>query len=49
VSRDELREIVLRVIKRVFEEPEAPGLACIFGDAPDPCDITSYYGMGEEG
>ena len=28
-------------------EPPAPG--CIYKDAPDPCDATSYYAIGEEG
>jgi hypothetical protein len=46
MSRDELKEIVRRVIERIVEVTEAPGAACIFSD--DPCDITSAYSINEE-
>jgi hypothetical protein len=47
MSREELREIVLRVVEQIAEATEAPSAACIFSD--DPCDVTSWYGVGEEG
>ena len=46
MSRDELKEIVIRIIERVIDE-QSPGAACIFSDTP--CDgVTTYYGVGEE-
>ena len=49
MTRQELKEIILRVITEVNEEEEAPVAGCIYQDAPDPCDATTFYGIGEEG
>ena len=50
MSRDELKEIIVRVIDRMGgdEACEAPVAGCIYKDAPEPCDATSYYAIGEE-
>ncbi len=49
MTREELKEIIRRVFERLQEEPEdAPAPACIFKDQPDPCDVTTYYAVGEE-
>ena len=50
MSRNELKEIIARVIVRL--ENEAPKPGCIFGDCDnscDACDVTTYYAVGEEG
>lgn len=51
MSREELKEIVVQVIRRLSgaEGPEAPRPACIFSDNPHPCDVTTDYGINEEG
>lgn len=51
MSREELREIVVTVIRRMGElaRQEAPRPACIFSDNPHPCDTTTSYGINEEG
>ncbi len=49
MDRADLVEIIRRVIEKV--KAEAPEPACIFyNDDPfeDPCDITTYYNVGEE-
>ena len=48
MTRDELKEIIARVIQRINDE-EAPKPACLFGDEGVPCDATTLYGIGEEG
>ena len=48
MTREELKEIIARVIEQV-QDDEAPKPACLFGDEPDPCDMTTFYGVGEEG
>lgn len=48
MSREELKEIVVRIIKRM-SEAGAPRPACIFSDNPQPCDATTEYGINEEG
>ena len=51
MNREELKEIIHRIVKKVDEK--LPDTGCFWGDCedapPDPCDITTYYGMGEEG
>ena len=49
MTRDELKEILVRVITEVGEQEEAPAVGYIYQDAPDPCDATTWYGIGEEG
>ena len=51
MTRQEMKEIILKVIDKVneAEQCDAPPPACIFADSPpDPCDVTTYYGIGEE-
>lgn len=50
MSREELKEIITRVIRKLGTEPAdgAPLPACIFGDEPDPCDTTTRYSVDEE-
>ena len=51
MNREELKEIIARVIVRINDE-EAPNPACLFGDVEPPppdCDYTTFYGVGEEG
>ncbi len=51
--RDDLKEIILRVIERTEHTGDtddgAPAAGCLFKDAPDPCDVTTFYAVGEEG
>ena len=47
MTREELKEIIARVIERVENDEEAPKPACIFGDVPD-CDYSTEYAVGEE-
>ena len=49
MNREELKEIIARVIERINDE-ETPAPACLFGDVepPPPCDYTTFYGIGEE-
>ena len=48
MSRDELREIVIAVIRQMGEgDEDAPRPGCIFSD--EPCDATTWYGINEEG
>ena len=50
MNREELKELIVRVIERMVEnEPgETPVVGCIYKDAPDPCDASTLYGIGEE-
>ena len=48
MTREELKEIIARVIERINDEA-APRPACLFGDEVNPCDMTTFYGLGEEG
>ncbi len=51
MSRDELKEIILRVIDRLQQGQEegAPTPACIFRDnGGEPCDTTTRYAIDEE-
>lgn len=50
MSRDEMKEILGRIIEKLRKcTEEAPTPACIFEDNPcDQCDITTFYGVGEE-
>ncbi len=32
----------------VAEDSAAPVPACLFGDDPNPCDMTTEYAVGEE-
>lgn len=47
MTREELKEIISRIIKKIGEDSEAqaPLLGCIFGDN---CDVTTKYGVDEE-
>jgi hypothetical protein len=45
MSRNELKEIIARIIVRL--ESEAPKPACLFTD--NECDMTTKYAIGEEG
>ena len=47
MSRDELKEVITRVIDQMNEVEEAPMPGCLFGD--DDCDATTKYAIGEEG
>ena len=51
MDRTEMTEIVREVIERLqqLDHDETPNPACIYGDAPNPCDVTTFYGMNEEG
>lgn len=48
MSRDELKEIIRRVIVRMQQEepPHSPLPGCTFNDN---CDATTLYAVGEEG
>ena len=49
MSRDELKEIVIRVVEHMAGEGDSPSGACIFSDTPCDCDgYTTYYAVGEE-
>jgi hypothetical protein len=49
MSREDLRDILCRVIERITND-EAPGAGCIFDDSPcDTCDATTKYAVNEEG
>lgn len=46
MSRDDLKEIIVRVIEEL-EDDQAPLPACaFFGDGG--CDVTTRYAVGEE-
>ena len=47
MSRNELKEIIARIIVRLEDEAPKPG--CIFGDCDAACDVTTKYAIGEEG
>ncbi|MBI4705749.1 MAG: hypothetical protein HY744_32045 [Deltaproteobacteria bacterium] len=52
MTRSELKEIICKVIEKMREERkraehETPAPACIFQD--HPCDVTTKYGINEEG
>ena len=47
MSRDELKEVIIRVIDQLQEIEEAPAPGCIFHDSQ--CDATTKYAIGEEG
>ena len=48
MSREDLKEIISRVVARLQEQ--APRPACLWGDdVQKPCDVTTYYAVGEEG
>ena len=49
MTREELKEIINRVIDRIQDEREGPKPACLFGDEGEPCDYTTEYAVGEEG
>ena len=51
MTRDDLKDIIVRVIDRMDETDEAPAAGCLFCDQkdPDPCDVTTFYAVGEEG
>lgn len=48
MTRDELKEIIGRIIKKIRENEETPTLACIFNDVPECDTVTTYYAVGEE-
>jgi hypothetical protein len=47
MNREELKEIIGRIVEKL--EEEAPRPACIFGDSGGDCDMTTRYAIGEEG
>ena len=49
MTREELKEIIARVIERIENDDDAPTPACLFGDWEEPCDGTTEYAVGEEG
>ena len=46
MTREDLKEIITRVLERIQDDEEAPKPACLFGDT---CDATTRYAVGEEG
>lgn len=53
MSRNDLKEIISRVVEKIAEEKklsksEAPAAACFWGDCGDTCDSTTKYAVGEE-
>ena len=46
-----MKEIIQEVVARLqlASQDDTPAPACIYGDAPIPCDSTTKYGMNEEG
>ena len=50
MSRDELKDIIKKIVEKIENSPET---ACLFGDNPcdtcDNCDVTTRYAVGEEG
>jgi hypothetical protein len=48
MSREDLKDIISRVLDRL--QNEAPQPACLFSDGPcdSPCDVTTRYAVGEE-
>ena len=51
MSKQDLREIIVRVLDRMHEESDqaqAPTTACVYGDGGG-CDMTTLYAVGEEG
>ena len=50
MTRQDLKEIIVRVIEQVGEDEVTPVAGCIYQDTPpEPCDATTWYGIGEEG
>jgi hypothetical protein len=52
MSRDELKEVITRIIDQMQDVEETPAPGCIFHDSPcdaTPCDATTKYAIGEEG
>jgi hypothetical protein len=51
MSREDLKEIVVKVVERLQQEQDAPSTGCTFKDScgVDTCDATSLYAIGEEG
>ena len=47
MTRQELKEIIIDVMEQLEEPCEAPKPACLFSD--NPCDVTTFYAVGEEG
>ena len=45
-----MKEIIHEVIERLQQQlgDDTPAPACIYGDAPVPCDMSTLYGMNEE-
>ncbi len=57
MTREELREVIRRVLEKMKSEGRRTAApACLFGDEEpcassdviEPCDMTTYYGVGEE-
>lgn len=49
MKREELKELIQRVLVELNKEPEqAPRPACVYGDGGG-CDATTLYAVGEEG
>lgn len=50
MTREEMKEIICRIVEKLRKTAEAPPPACIFED--NPCDVgpnpSTLYGMGEE-
>ena len=47
MSRDDLKDIIIRVIDQLNDEDPAPQPGCIlFGD--NSCDMTTKYNINEE-
>jgi hypothetical protein len=44
MSREDLKDIIRRVLDRLQDESPAP--ACLFGD--NDCDMTTKYAINEE-
>jgi hypothetical protein len=48
MSRNELKEMIIRVIDRMSEtDEETPAEGCVFGDSGN-CDVTTKYAINEE-
>lgn len=51
MSRNDLKEIIARVVERLAEDTPKP--ACLYSDSScdtcDGCDMTTRYAVGEEG
>ena len=50
MTREEMKEIIRTVIEKMQDtsSDQTPSPACIFGDDPNPCDVTTEYAVGEE-